>query len=63
MRKGPSSPGTCGGELVKEESTKEIGMDRKIEGKLGECAFPEAKKVEHLKEKGASYIEHCWEVE
>lgn len=48
---------------MKEESTKEIGMDRKIEGKLGECAFPEAKKVEHLKEKGASYIEHCWEVE
>ena len=27
-------------------------MDRNIEGKLGECAFPEAKKVEHLKEKG-----------
>ena len=48
---------------MKEESTKEIRMDRKIEGKLGECTFPEAKKVEHLKEQGTSHIEHCWEVE
>lgn len=37
---------------MKEESTKEIGVDRKIEGKPGECASPAAKKLEHLKEKG-----------
>lgn len=36
---------------MKEESAKGIGVDRKIEGQPGECASPEAKKVEHLKEK------------
>lgn len=37
---------------MKEESAKEIGVDRKIEGEPGECASPEAKKVNHLKDKG-----------
>lgn len=37
---------------MKEKSAKELGVDRKIEGKPGECASPEAKKEEHLQEKG-----------
>lgn len=37
---------------MKEEPTKEIGVDRKIEGKPSECMSPKAKKVEHLKQKG-----------
>lgn len=39
---------------MKEESTKEIGMDRNIEGKLGECAFPEAKKSRAFEREGRS---------
>lgn len=45
--------------IVKEESAKGLRIDRKIEGKAGECASSKAKEVEHLKEN----VEHCLEIE
>lgn len=44
---------------VKEESAKGLGIDRKIEGKAGECASSKAKEIEHLKEN----VECCFEIE
>lgn len=45
--------------IVKEESAKGLGIDRKIEGKAGECASSKAKEIEHLKEN----VECCFEIE
>lgn len=52
MRDGGFQFQIFGRQLVKEKFVKELGVDRKIEGKLGECVFLEVKKEEYLKEKG-----------